>query len=285
MKKTIAALMSAAMILSMGLMTSAATQKYSIEVSDSVLTITNGQTKAVYELDEPRLVLNQSSKGGIAVSFSEDEGNKKVSLGTQKDVTVTGDIDQLNISQLLDKDYTIHLDKNADVRDLVSNGDARITVDGEITRAYLRSGSAKLTANTGSDVEVVYAKNANSVKGLLSYNVKPYQEGPEIDSVASGSTTTSSNNRHSLGVSGIYDRGNRISFHCDVEGAVVRINGERVGTTVRGTNSFTIDDDDRDWSDRMTISKGGYYTKTIYLGDYFHHYYYDRRGNVNYWRA
>ena len=191
MKKTMAMLLSAAMVMSMGLMASAATQDYSVLVDGDKLTLTNGETRAVYQLDESRLVLSQSSEGGIAVSFSvEDEENKKVTLGSQKDVTVSGDLDRLNISQSLDKEYNIYLDKNADVRDLVSNGDARITVDGEVTRAYLRSGSARLTANSSSDVEVVYAENANSVKGLLNHQVKPYEDGPAIDTVSGNSSST-----------------------------------------------------------------------------------------------
>ena len=112
MKKTMAMLLSAAMVMSMGLMASAATQDYSVLVDGDKLTLTNGETRAVYQLDESRLVLSQSSEGGIAVSFSvEDEENKKVTLGSQKDVTVSGDLDRLNISQSLDKEYNIYLDK------------------------------------------------------------------------------------------------------------------------------------------------------------------------------
>lgn len=290
MKKTMAMLLSAAMVMSMGLMANAATRDYSVLVDGDKLTLTNGETQSVYQLDESRLVLSQSSKGGIAVSFSvKDDENKKISLGSQKDVTVSGDLDQLNISKSLDKEYNIYLDEQADVRDLVSNGDARISVDGEVTRAYLRSGSAKLTANSGSDVEVVYAENANSVKGLLSHRIKPFDDGPVIDTVSGNSTTTYRRHyrtyRSDLGVSGVYDRGNRIRFDCDVAGATVRLNGERIGTTSRGENTFNIDEDDRGWDDRLTISKDGYTTETIYLGDYYGHYHYSRRGNVNYWRA
>ena len=94
MKKTMAMLLSAAMVMSMGLMASAATKDYSVLVDGDKLTLTNGETRAVYQLDESRLVLSQSSEGGIAVSFSvEDEENKKVTLGSQKDVTVSGDLD------------------------------------------------------------------------------------------------------------------------------------------------------------------------------------------------
>ncbi len=50
------------------------------------------------------------------------------------------------------------------------------------------------------------------------------------------------------------------------------MNGERIGTTSRGDNTFRIDEDDRDWNDRLTISKDGYDTETIYLDDYYGHY-------------
>lgn len=59
-------------------------------------------------------------------------------------MTVTGDIDQLRISKTLDKEYSIYLDEDADVKTLFSNGDARIVVDGEITKAYLTSGCGKI---------------------------------------------------------------------------------------------------------------------------------------------
>ena len=61
-----------------------------------------------------------------------------------------------------------------------------------------------------------------------------------------------------------------------------------VGTTSRGDNTFRIDEDDRDWNDRLTISKDGYDTETIYLDDYYGYYRYSRysrRGGFNYWRA
>ena len=41
-------------------------------------------------------------------------------------------------------------------------------------------------------------------------------------------------------------------------------------------------------NDRLTISKDGYDTETIYLDDYYGHYRYSRysrRGGFNYWRA
>src|SRR5699024_11220480 len=63
---------------------------------------------------------------------------------------------------------------------------------------------------------VVYAENANSVKGLLNHQVKPYEDGPAIDTVSGNSSSTTRryyrSYRSDLGVSGVYDRGDRISF-------------------------------------------------------------------------
>ncbi|MCI6347763.1 MAG: hypothetical protein MR880_05600 [Negativibacillus massiliensis] len=295
MKKTMTMLLTAAMILSMSVTAFAAEAKYSVSVDDDLLTVNNGETKATYQLEDSKISLSKSNDGGIALSFrTEDEGGKKVTLGEQKDVSISGDIDYLNISQTLDKDYTIQLDEDADIKELYSDGNAQIKVDGEISRAYLSSSGAKLTANSGSDVEVVYAKNKNSVKGLLSHRVKSYVEPPKIESVSSnydydryyyydGRYYRRSDS--DLGVSNVYDRGSSVRFYCDVSGATVRWNGEKIGTTTKGTNTFDVGPN-RYWDDKLTISKDGYETDTIYLGDYYDDYhYYSYRDGVRYWRV
>lgn len=293
MKKTLAMLMTAAMVLSMGVGASAAGNEYSISLKNNKLTLSSSEKTVTYQLEESMIRLGQSAEGGIAVSFlDEEDGSKKVSLGNQKQVTVTGDIDQLRIGKVLGKEYSIYLDEDADVNTLFSNGDARIVVDGEITKAYLTSGAAKLTANADSDVETVYAKNENCVKGLLSHRIKGYEEGDEIDSFNYGHRPSGSyyrggrsyGYRSELGVSGIVDRGDRISFHCDVSGATVRWNGSEIGKTDRGSNSFDVDHN-RYRGDRLTISKDGYETEVIYLDDYYENYRYKRSSKgYNYWR-
>lgn len=290
MKKTMSILMTTAMVLSMGISAAAAQPKCSIEVDDEVLMIHDGKKTASYQLDEARINLSKSKDGGIAVSFVvEEEGSKKVSLGTNKEINVSGDIKNLNIGKALDKNYSINLDEDADIHQLYSAGNARITVDGEIDKAYLSSSGARLTANKGSDVDVVYARNLNSVKGLLTPHVKAYVEDPVVESVPSSDYDRyyyydgKYYRRYSdLGVSSIYDHGDTVSFYCDVSGADVYLNGSRIGSTTRGTNTFTVNSD-RYWNDRLTISKDGYDTETIYLDDYYTHYYY--RNGVRYWRA
>ena len=250
MKKTLAMLMTATMVLSMGVGASAAENGYSISLQNNKLTLSSSENTVTYQLEEDEILLGQSAAGGIAVSFlDKEDGSKKVSLGEQKQVTVTGDIDQLRISKTLDKEYSIYLDEDADVNTLFSNGDARIVVEGELTKAYLTSGAAKLTAKADSEVDTVYAKNENCVKGLLSHHIKKYEEGTQIDSFNYGPRSSgtyyrngrSYGYRSDLGVSGIVDRGDRISFDCDVSGATVRWNGSEIGTTDRGSNTFEVD--------------------------------------------
>ena len=166
-------------------------------------------------------------------------------------------------------------------------------VEGELTKAYLTSGAAKLTAKADSEVDTVYAKNENCVKGLLSHHIKKYEEGTQIDSFNYGPRSSgtyyrngrSYGYRSDLGVSGIVDRGDRISFDCDVSGATVRWNGSEIGTTDRGSNTFDVDRN-RYRDDRLTISKDGYETEVIYLDNYYGEYYRYKRSSrgYNYWR-
>ena len=294
MKKTLAMLMTATMVLSMGVGASAAENGYSISLQNNKLTLSGSENTVTYQLEEDEILLGQSAAGGISVSFlDKEDGSKKVSLGEQKQVTVTGDIDQLRISKTLDKEYSIYLDEDADVNTLFSNGDARIVVEGELTKAYLTSGAAKLTAKADSEVDTVYAKNENCVKGLLSHHIKKYEEGTQIDSFNYGPRSSgtyyrngrSYGYRSDLGISGIVDRGDRISFDCDVSGATALWNGSEIGTTDRGSNTFDVDRN-RYRDDRLTISKDGYETEVIYLDNYYGEYYRYKRSSrgYNYWR-
>ena len=100
MKKTLAMLMTATMVLSMGVGASAAENGYSISLQNNKLTLSGSENTVTYQLEEDEILLGQSAAGGISVSFlDKEDGSKKVSLGEQKQVTVTGDIDQLRISR------------------------------------------------------------------------------------------------------------------------------------------------------------------------------------------
>ena len=82
MKKTLAMLMTATMVLSMGVGASAAENGYSISLQNNKLTLSSSENTVTYQLEEDEILLGQSAAGGIAVSFlDKEDGSKKVSLG------------------------------------------------------------------------------------------------------------------------------------------------------------------------------------------------------------
>ena len=84
--------------------------------------------------------------------------------------------------------------------------------------------------------------------------------------------------------SNIVDRGDRVSFYCSVSGATVRLNGKKIGTTVRGTNTFDVDSY-RFWDDKLTIEKDGYWSENIYLDHFYYDGYYYYVDGVRYRRV
>ncbi len=291
MKKATTMLLTAAMILSMGMTAGATEAKYSIYVGDEELQLRQADKVVTYQLEDSRITLSKNKDDGIAVSFvEEDEGARKISLGTQKSVTVSGELDSLNISKTLDKEYSVKISKKAEIDQLFSSGNAKISVDGDIDEVYLVSTGAKLTANSGSGVELVYAKNKNSVKGILNHKVKPYREPAKVESVYNRDDDDDDRGYHyrydddDLGISRVRDYGNKISFNCEVSGATVRWNGYKIGTTQRGSNTFTVGSS-RYWDDKLTISKDGFEKEVYYMGDGDDDdYHYASGSNVHYHR-
>lgn len=275
MKKTMTMMLTAAMILSMGLTVGAASPKYSIHVDDDELKMKQDNKVVTYQLEDSRITLSKNKEDGITVSFvEEDEGVRKISLGTQKTVTVYGELDELSISKTLDKDYTVTIDEKANVDQIFSGGNAKISVDGEVDDVYLVSAGARLVENSTGEIDTVYAKNENSVKGVLSHRVKPYKDAPRVESVYDYDYDDDDDDRDyhhrydedDLGISRVRDNGRTISFYCEVSGATVRWNGSKIGTTDRGSNSFNVGSS-RYWDDKLTISKDGYETEVYYMGD------------------
>ena len=65
MKKTLAMLMTATMVLSMGVGASAAENGYSILLQNNKLTLSGSENTVTYQLEEDEILLGQSAAGGI----------------------------------------------------------------------------------------------------------------------------------------------------------------------------------------------------------------------------
>ena len=285
MKKMMTMLMAVVMVLSLSVAAFAAPAQYSVRIDDDQLHLTKGQEVTDYDLDASKMSLLPNEDDGITLLFwTTDKGRTEVSLGKQQKLSVAGKLDELNINKSLDKDCEITIAKDAKIKQLFSSSDASIEVDGEITKAYLVSEAVHFTVNDDGEVDMVYANNKNSVRGLLSHHISQYVDNMAVESVATTSTDNSSNAKYDLGISNIVDRGDRVSFYCSVSGATVRLNGKKIGTTVRGTNTFDVDSY-RFWDDKLTIEKDGYWSENIYLDHFYYDGYYYYVDGVRYRRV
>ena len=285
MKKMMTMLMAVVMVLSLSVAAFAAPAQYSVRIDDDQLHLTKGKEVTVYDLDASKMSLLPNEDDGITLLFwTTDKGRTEVSLGKQQTLSVAGKLDELNINKSLDKDCEITIAKDAKIKQLFSSSDASIEVDGEITKAYLVSKAVLFTVNDDGEVDMVYANNKNSVRGLLPHHIAQYVDNMAVESVATTSTDNSSNAKYDLGISNIVDRGDRVSFYCSVSGATVRLNGKKIGTTVRGTNTFDVDSY-RFWDDKLTIEKDGYWSENIYLDHFYYDGYYYYVDGVRYRRV
>lgn len=285
MKKMMTMLMAVVMVLSLSVAAFAAPAQYSVRIDNDQLHLTKGKEETVYDLDASKMSLLPNEDDGITLLFwTTDKGRTEVSLSKQQKLSVAGKLDELNINKSLDKDCEITIAKDAKIKQLFSSSDASIEVDGEITKAYLVSKAVHFTVNDDGEVDMVYANNKNSVRGLLPHHIAQYVDNMAVESVATTSTDNSSNAKYDLGISNIVDRGDRVSFYCSVSGATVRLNGKKIGTTVRGTNTFDVDSY-RFWDDKLTIEKDGYWSENIYLDHFYYDGYYYYVDGVRYRRV
>ena len=284
MKKMMTMLMSVVMLLSLSVAAFAVSEKYSVRIDGDQLYLTKGEKATVYDLEVSKMSLLPNDDDGITLLFWTEDGRTEVSLGEQQELTISGKLDELNINKSVDKDCKITIGSDAKIKQLFTSSDAPIQVNGEITKAYLASKAVRFTVDRDAEVDMVYASNKNSVRGLLSHHVAQYVDNMAVESVAISSDNGSSSEKYDLGISNIVDRGDRVSFYCSVSGATVRLNGKKIGTTVRGTNTFDVDSY-RFWDDKLTIEKDGYWSESIYLDHFYYDGYYYYVDGVRYRRV
>lgn len=284
MKKMMTMLMSVVMLLSLSVAAFAVSEKYSVRIDGDQLYLTKGEKATAYDLEVSKMSLLPNDDDGITLLFWTEDGRTEVSLGEQQELTISGKLDELNINKSVDKDCKITIGSDAKIKQLFTSSDAPIQVNGEITKAYLASKAVRFTVDRDAEVDMVYASNKNSVRGLLSHHVAQYVDNMAVESVAISSDNGSSSEKYDLGISNIVDRGDRVSFYCSVSGATVRLNGKKIGTTVRGTNTFDVDSY-RFWDDKLTIEKDGYWSESIYLDHFYYDGYYYYVDGVRYRRV
>lgn len=265
MKKTMSILLAAAMTTMMGISVAAAEKVPSVRLDENELIVKTDDKRIKCELDDEEIFLGKNSDDEITVSFKdEDERNRKITLEDENEVVVSGKMDRLVVRQALDRDYTIRIAADAKIKRLDSYGKAKIVVDGEIKLANLYHKSALLQAREGSEIELVYAEEPNSVKGLYSHRVKRMshsQQAEAPEGISSSYETYTYKNP--LGISDVVDHGDYISFYADVSGASIYWNGRYLGKTHHGYH--TIDTDGpHSYHDTLVLKKDGH-TYDVFL--------------------
>lgn len=187
MKKSLTLVIVAALILSMSSIsaiaadtakttapttTSQKTQDYSIKVvGKSLQIIRGGKVVRTISLNNSKITLLKSKDGGIAVQYTGTDGKLgRLTLGTQKEVSVRGKMDSLTLSKDLPTTVSVDLAKDAQVKTVIVNSKVDVTVSSgaKVTDLKVTVSGADVTAEKGSTITRVEAKSKGDISGVSS---------------------------------------------------------------------------------------------------------------------
>lgn len=275
MKKILAILLAASMLLSTGVAASAATAKktasssasQSAEEYDYVFRVSkkkvasltkNGKNAGTWDLKSTKVTLEKSTAGGISIKLTLDDGStKKVSLGKSNALTIGGKFDTLTISSKVSKNAVITIDESAEIDDLKVSFGGKVTVEGEVDSINITTKTASVKVTNSASVDEVVAVDTSTITGVSSSIVELAS-----DKYGTSNSTTDPDAPKFLGITDIVERENSVTFYCDVAGADIIANGKRLGATKDGKNtvSYTLDADE---DLTIEIELDGYRTETI----------------------
>lgn len=193
MKKSFALCMSIVMLASTGVMATAdsATQlqqssyvansdrlaysdEYSLLVDRYSLAIMLGDSVAnTYDLESSKITLINSNDGGAAVQFYDDSGDlRKVTLGDQTNVSVSGRMDSLSLYSKLDKDITVEINSDASIRNMRVSSPTKVAVYGDITTLDITANKARVKVFDSGSISTVNTLSKNTIDGVSSSRVK-----------------------------------------------------------------------------------------------------------------
>ena len=166
-KRITAICLALVMMLSLAVGASAASN-YSLKVQNKYVQFYRGGSLTGSYLSKDGAVSLTSSKGDLLVCFTDSTGkSRRITLGSQSDLGVTGSLPSLSLSKTLDSDVQVTI--GGTVGTLTVAGANKVTVSrgATVTTAKLTSSKAKLTASSGSSVKSVTAVTKSSVSGTV----------------------------------------------------------------------------------------------------------------------
>lgn len=208
MKKVLAWSLTASMLLSMGVLSSAAepstfaqdsytaltdhysANDYSVRVKDGVMAILQGgEVISSYDMDSSKITLVNSDDDGVAIQFKDDSGSiRKITLGSQTEVSISGKLDTLSLYSKLDKNIYVEIDSKTTIRTMKVASPSKVTIYGEVSTLEISNGKARVTVDDSGSVATVNTTNKNAIDGVPSSKVKVKQYLDEYASSSSGSS-------------------------------------------------------------------------------------------------
>lgn len=146
----------------------AAAQQYSLQVIDNVMQfVKNDKVVRSVSLQNPTINLGKSKQGGIRVSVKDSTGkSRSFTLGSQTALTVSGELQSLQLNKSLPASASISLEKGAKVESLKVNAACKVQLQGKVSQLKVTNANAKVTAEKSASIGSVSTVSANAVSGI-----------------------------------------------------------------------------------------------------------------------
>ncbi len=148
--------------------TAAAAQQYSLQVIDNVMQfVKNDKVVRSVSLQNSTINLGKSKQGGIRVSVKDSTGkSRSFTLGSQTALTVSGELQSLQLSKSLPASASISLEKGAKVESLKVNAACKVQLQGKVSQLKVTNANAKVTAEKSASIGAVSTVSANALSGI-----------------------------------------------------------------------------------------------------------------------
>ena len=146
----------------------AAAQQYSLQVIDNVMQfVKNDKVVRSVSLQNPTINLGKSKQGGIRVSVKDSTGkSRSFTLGSQTALTVSGELQSLQLNKSLPASASVSLEKGAKVESLKVNAACKVQLQGKVSQLKVTNANAKVTAEKSASIGSVSTVSANAVSGI-----------------------------------------------------------------------------------------------------------------------
>lgn len=146
----------------------AAAQQYSLQVIDNVMQfVKNDKVVRSVSLQNTTINLGKSKQGGIRVSVKDSTGkSRSFTLGSQTALTVSGELQSLQLNKSLPASASVSLEKGAKVESLKVNAACKVQLQGKVSQLKVTNANAKVTAEKSASIGSVSTVSANAVSGI-----------------------------------------------------------------------------------------------------------------------